>query len=332
MWHWLIYHYCHLRERQIRGPETQPVPDDRMPLLGDDRHSAYSLSEARADTQEPQTNAESGPSRELVLHRSRASSSNDQNLPHSNDQTHPPSNDQTYPPSNGQTNPPPLDQKGSTENAKRPSRSWFSTALSVLLILAYLAFAAAGSFATTMPADSLGLSASKHCGSWSLDFKNAGNELKDNDDLLQVQKEMRAGQYGRDCYGHRSVPSPAQCAFFDNQTISYEVLKGQDCPFTDRDICAGGGYTAVRFSTGLVEASVLGINSPKAPKFNRTTVCVPLELKNEFVKEIPPDIQHRDYRYEYYFGPVKDSEYSSNYTFRTFGDPFTWDIPAYSVR
>jgi hypothetical protein len=183
-----------------------------------------------------------------------------------------------------------------------------------------------------MPADSLGLSASKHCGSWSLDFKNAGNELRDNDDLLQAQKEMRAGQYGRDCYGHRSVTSPAQCAFFDNQTISYEVLKGQDCPFADRDICAGGGYTAVRFSTGLVEASVLGINSPKAPKFNRTTVCVPLKLKDEFVKEIPPDTQHRDYRYEYYFGPVSGSEHSSNYTFRTFGDPFTWDIPAYSVR
>jgi hypothetical protein len=316
MWYWLIYYYCHLRERQIRGPETQPVPEEHMPLLDDDRHPAYSSSEDGADAQEPQIDAESGPNRELVLHRSTA----------------PSSNDQTHPPSNGQTSPPPLDQKGSAENAKRSSRSWPSEALSVLLILAYLAFAVAGSFATTMPADSLGLSASKHCGSWSLDFKNAGNELKDNDDLLQAQKEMRAGQYGRDCYGHRSVTSPAQCAFFDNRTISYEVLKGQDCPFTDRGICAGGGYTAVRFSTGLVEASVLGINSPKAPKFNRTTVCVPLELKIEFVKEIPPDTQHRDYRYEYYFGPVDDSEYSSNYTFRTFGDPFTWDIPAYSVR
>lgn len=203
--------------------------------------------------------------------------------------------------------------------------------LSVVLIAISLAYSVAGSFSTTIPVESSGLSASKHCGSWSL-RKDAGKEAEDDDDLIQAQKEMRAAQYGRDCYGHRSVTSPDRCTFFESQTITYNVQTGQECPFKDKHFCAGGGYTAARFTTGLVDASVLGINTGKPPKFNRTTICVPLDLDQGFVKEIPPDPHHHDYQYEYHLGPVNDSDYHSNYTFRMFGDPFKWDVPAYSVR
>jgi hypothetical protein len=203
--------------------------------------------------------------------------------------------------------------------------------LSLVLIAVFIAYSVAGSFSTTIPVESSGLSASKHCGSWSL-RKDAGKEAEDDDDLLQAQKEMRAAQYGRDCYGRRSITSPDRCAFFESQTISYNVQIGQECPFRDKHFCAGGGYTAARFTTGLVDASVLGINTDKPPKFNRTTICVPLYLDQGFVKEIPPGHHNHDYQYEYHLGPVSDSEYHSNYTFRTFGDPFKWDVPAYSVR
>jgi hypothetical protein len=155
----------------------------------------------------------------------------------------------------------------------------------------------------------------------------------DTDDLLQAQKETRSGQYARDCYGQRSVTNPDHCNFFNSQAILYDdILLEQECPFEYFSLCAGGGYTAVRFSTGLVEASKIGINSPNPPKFNRTTICVPLNMEQGFIKEIPPDKQHRDYQYEYDLGPVGNSEYQSNHTFHMFGDPFEWAVPAYSVR
>jgi hypothetical protein len=145
---------------------------------------------------------------------------------------------------------------------------------------------------------------------------------------------MRAGQYARDCYGTRSVTSPGRCNFFATQSIPYpEPELEQTCPFRDTTLCAGGDTTAVKFSTGLVDASILGFNSDTTPKFKRTTICVPLNLNQGFVDIEPPSPHHSVTRYVYNLGPVNDSEqYSSNYTFTLFGDSFKWGISAYSVR
>jgi len=320
---WWGYWYHGPSEKQNRGTESIADADDRMPLLDERQRHASSPTENHADTLETRDDAESGQTRALVLYQRRSLASNNGGSSVSNNGGSSASNNGGSSASNSLASP--------AQSVKESARGWKSMSLSLVLIAISLAYLVAGSFSTTMPVELLGLSASKHCGSWSL-RKDAGKEAEDDDDLLQAQKEMRAGQYGRDCYGHRSVTSPDRCAFFESQTISYNVQIGQECPFKDKNFCAGGGYTAARFTTGLVDASVLGINTGKPPKFNRTTICVPLYLDQGFVKEIPPGPHYHDYQYEYYLGPVNDSDYHSNYTFRMFGDPFKWDVPAYSVR
>ena len=217
------------------------------------------------------------------------------------------------------------------ENARRSDQGWARVIMWTILVIGFIGYSVGSSLSATMPAGSSGLSASEHCGPYGL-RKDAGAEAQDKDDLLQAKKEGEARQYGRDCYGHSSLAIPDQCNFFVGQAIPYDVHLEQECPFKDINLCPGGGYTAARFTTGLVDASLLGINAEKAPKFNRTLICVPLDMNQGFIKEIPPDSQHHDYRYEYHLGPVSGSEHHSDYTFRTLGDPFKWDMPGYSMR
>jgi hypothetical protein len=220
---------------------------------------------------------------------------------------------------------------GAQGNARRPDQGWARVITWTILVIGFIGYSVGSSLSAAMPAGSSGLSASEHCGPYGL-RSDAGAEAQDKDDLFQAKKEGEARQYGRDCYGHSSLAIPDHCNFFVGQAIPYDVHLEQECPFKDINLCPGGGYTAARFTTGLVDASLLGINAEKAPKFNRTLICVPLDMNQGFIKEIPPDSQHHDYRYEYHLGPVSGSEHHSDYTFRTLGDPFKWDMPGYSMR
>lgn len=213
-------------------------------------------------------------------------------------------------------------------NTSKPSsetsRGWLS--LFLIYVICFIGWAIAASYSTAIPATKSGLSGSHPCGVWTLKPDVTDRE-RDVDDLDQTQKEIRAGQYARDCYGDQSIVRPGRCNFFENQTISYTTDVKQPCPFKDPSFC-NGAYTAVRFSTGLIDAEVLGINSPRVPKFNRTTICVPLNMKRGFIKRVPPDNQ---FRFDYFLGSTNGSRGTTDYTFRQFGDPFKWDVPAYSV-
>jgi hypothetical protein len=222
-------------------------------------------------------------------------------------------------------------QDASDETDKKRTSSWPSMLISLLLILAVVGYSIAGSFATAIPADSLGLSAGKICSWWELK-KGSRREAMDNDDLVQARKERRAAQYARDCYGNHAIANLEQCKFFATPTIPYEVEPNQACPFRDNKLCPGRGDIAVKFTTGRIEASVLGINSPRPPKFSRTTICVPVDVNRGFVHQIPPDNTYSEDRYRYYLGPKNGSSQSYDYTYEMFGDPFKWDVAAYSVR
>lgn len=205
----------------------------------------------------------------------------------------------------------------------------------MLITAGSIAWLLAGSFSTTVPVDESALSAARTCGMWSL-RDNIGRESESRDDLFQAQKEARAGQYGKECYVDASVLSPDHCNFFDTQSIPSHVHFNQKCPFQDSSFCTGN-YTAAVFTTGLegsdgfVDASTLGLNSPLRPKFRKTTTCVPLNMRQGFIRKLLPDSVHVDYQFEYYLGPVNDSAsgFSANYTFKMFGDPYRWEIPAY---
>lgn len=179
-----------------------------------------------------------------------------------------------------------------------------------------------------VPPNNSGLSSSKVCGPYSLKA-DATTPERIADDMLQGQKEIRAGEYGRDCYGTRPVVGFDRCTFFNNQTIPYRVEIDQPCPFANASFC-WGTYKAVRFTTDLVQASVIGLHSSKQPSFRRSTTCVPLNLDSGFMDG--PYWNGDQLQVDYYLGPMNRSSEYTEYTFRQYGEPFKWGVSAYSVK
>ena len=189
----------------------------------------------------------------------------------------------------------------------------------------FVAQAIAGVFSAKIASDRIGLSSSEYCGIWQFD-DNAGTEAADRDDSNNYRKEARAGQYASNCYNSPDSASTLSCKIFYNQSIAYTTKTHQLCPFASSELCLDGLYSAVTFDTGFVEASVIGINSPLSHKFRRSTTCSPLNMSEPYVKG--PTQDANDTTYRYYYGP-KDTV---DYTFQTFGHPFEWLIPVYSVK
>lgn len=189
----------------------------------------------------------------------------------------------------------------------------------------FVAQAVAGVFSAKIASDRAGLSSSQHCGIWQFN-ENAGGDAADRDDLNNYQKEARASQYARTCYNSPDPAGPFSCKVFYNQSIAYTTKIKQPCPFASSHLCHDGLYSAISFDTGLIDASVIGINSPTNHKFRRTTSCSPLNMSEPYV--VQSSSGPNGSAYHYYYG-TKDS---TNYTFNTSGQPFEWLVPVYSVR
>ena len=206
------------------------------------------------------------------------------------------------------------------------SPSTIMIVITIVLFGLFVAQAIAGMFSAKIASDRAGLSSSQHCGIWQFN-ENAGDDAADRDDLNNYQKEARASRYARTCYNSLGLTDPfSQCRVFYNQSIAYTTKTHQSCPFASSELCHDGLYSAISFDTGYIDASVIGINSPKTHKFRRTTSCSPLNISEPYV--VPSSPGSNDTNYHYYYGP-KDN---TNYTFNTSGRPFEWLVPGYSVK
>ena len=212
---------------------------------------------------------------------------------------------------------------GGAKQADSPSTIMIVVA--VILFGLFVAQAIAGVFSAKIASDRAGLSSSQHCGIWQFN-ENAGGDAADRDDLNNYQKEARASQYARTCYNSPDPTDPFSCRVFYNQSIAYTTKIQQPCPFASSELCHHGLYSAISFDTGHVDASVIGVNSPKTHKFRRTTSCSPLNMSDPYV--VRSSSGTNGTAYHYYYGP-KDN---ANYTFNTSGQPFEWLVPVYSVR
>lgn len=211
-----------------------------------------------------------------------------------------------------------------------PPRASLAKLLSVLVLLASIAYAVAGAFVANLPSEKLARSGSANCGFWGL-RDDANDAALDEDALIQGQRETRAGLYARNCYGHQENTDVDQCTIFANTSIDFSMTDKKECPFVDSRYCAKEGFsdsTAVRFSTGKVAAKHIGLNVQMSPTLNRTTVCVPLNMNGGFIYKLS-DVSGN---WGYDLGPVNSTEYSSNYTFEQPGDPFYYDVRAYTMR
>lgn len=207
-------------------------------------------------------------------------------------------------------------------------REWASRLVSVAVILLSIAYAVAGAFITSIPSERFALSGSTNCGLWGL-RDDANWAAQDEDDLIQGRKELRAGLYARNCYVQRAVAGLDQCKIFAEPRIDISTMTGLECPFVNSTYCSGSSFTTARFSTGMMDTKRIGLNFAQRPSINRTTLCVPLNLDAGFVKRL--NNAHGQWGYD--LGPVEsDVDYKSNYTFEQSGDPFYYDVRAYTMR
>ena len=188
----------------------------------------------------------------------------------------------------------------------------------------FVAQVVASTFSAKIASDRVGLASSQHCGIWQFN-DTAGQEAAYRDDLDNYQKEARASQYARTCYNAPNPDDPFSCRIFYNQSIVFDTKTDQTCPFASFELCSGGLYSAVSFDTGLIDASVIGINAPVTHKFRRTTSCSPLNMSKPYIVS-SEGTNNTDYHY--YYGPKDDIKY----TFSTSGRPFEWLVPVYSVK
>lgn len=196
--------------------------------------------------------------------------------------------------------------------------------IATVLFGLFVAQTVAGVFSAKVASDRAGLASSKHCGIWQFDDA-VGEEPADLDDLNNYQKETRASQYARICYNPPDLSSPFSCRLFFNQSIAFDTKINQPCPFPSSELCLDGPLSAVTFDTGLVDASVIGINAAVTYKFRRTTSCSPLNRSEPYTRS-RDDINHTNY--QYYYGPKDNIEH----TFDTLGHPCNWLVPVYSVK
>lgn len=213
--------------------------------------------------------------------------------------------------------------QGGAKECNSPSKT--SIVIATILFGLFIAQAVAGVFSAKIASDRAGLSSSQHCGTWEFD-ESAGDDADFRANLLNnYHKEARASQYARTCYQSPSTTS-LSCGLFYNQSIAFKTFKNQPCPFASSELCLHGLYSAITFDTGIVDASVIGINAKDTHKFRRKTSCSPLNMTEPYVKNAASD---KNDTYQYYYGSKQGS---TEYTFSTSGHPFQWLAPVYSVK
>ncbi|KAK8004715.1 hypothetical protein PG990_010752 [Apiospora arundinis] len=79
-----------------------------------------------------------------------------------------------------------------------------------------------------MPSSNTVLSNSADCGFWELQ-RNVDSRIQDKDDLIQAEKEMRASQYAKNCYGEQPIHYTAQCEPFQAREIAHSMEKVNSC-------------------------------------------------------------------------------------------------------
>jgi hypothetical protein len=132
--------------------------------------------------------------------------------------------------------------------------------------------------------------------------------------------ETESGLYADECYGASSLIEDYNK--FYNQTISYSSNDMAECPF-DGEVCHVGN-DSILFATGLVPASVLGVDTASPLLFSRTMACAPLVTGPEYVSIGVSDLGEE--QWEYWYGRSL-----ADYTWANPVQESSWEIKGYST-
>jgi hypothetical protein len=182
-----------------------------------------------------------------------------------------------------------------------------------------------GGYLTTLvnPSDgSTALWSSDFCGIWDV-ADTLDNTSAIRRTSLDLQKEIRAGEYAESCYGRSDAFTSMRCGSFYSPRIKMHRSDPITCDAFDESIRMDG-QTSVEFDTGPVSSGDIGVDSWHPYKFRRKTCCMPLKqdgfIRNESVNGVDT--------YYYYYASQK----GTNYTYSTQGDPFQSGVGGYEVK
>ncbi|KAF3761992.1 hypothetical protein M406DRAFT_74910 [Cryphonectria parasitica EP155] len=201
----------------------------------------------------------------------------------------------------------------------------------IILVALWIGRVIGGVFAAKVMTDGVALWYSPRCGVWEFDSDNSGDGAASRHDVFDRGKESRAGDYAKSCYSPPHAFQSMFCNFFYQPNISFSTSSWTyECPFKDRNLCMKGTQ-AVTFDTGLVDASLLGINAPpeETYKFRRSSTCTPLSIGSPYVRS--KDVNGSTV-FDYYYGQIHDGENVKESTFSSTGNPFNIRLPAYNVE
>jgi hypothetical protein len=169
---------------------------------------------------------------------------------------------------------------------------------------------------------------SQKCGVWRFDETKGGSEGATRAGIHLLKKEVRAGDYAKNCYGPPNAFEDVQCDFLYRRQLPHPTSPeySYTCPFKG-DVCKPKAQV-VTFDTELLDASELGINAKKPPKFRRKTTCVPLNMEFPFIRNTT---NNGTTSYTYHYGQKNHDGIRTEYTYNTTGDPFDRLVPVYDV-
>lgn len=199
-------------------------------------------------------------------------------------------------------------------------------AFTVLVSLVALGMIVGGVYSAKVKTNGPARMLADQCGLWMFNQDRGGEEAAVRAGVRDQEKETRAAEYAQNCYGSADTFDATRCDFFYRRNLSFgQPEYTTDCPFQNK-ICRMN--QTVTFTTNTVDGSEIGINSPAAPKFRRSTKCTPLSMESPFITN---ETENGITTYKYYYGKRPGHSPPSNYTYSTVGDPYERLAPVYDV-
>ena len=181
----------------------------------------------------------------------------------------------------------------------------------IALLLFWIAIQVCGVMPSLIATDSIALSEHPNCGVY---FPNA----TDDREMFSISREYESITWAQSCYG------PAEgsdgCDLLLQDSIPKSVEESVRCPFGEH-MCHGGSNSAVRFSTGPVDARTIGINTPHRYEFQRSTTCSPLNMNESYVRLSRGD---GGLAFDYYYGGsvvYGKASWNTSYSIHSIGAP-----------
>jgi hypothetical protein len=217
-----------------------------------------------------------------------------------------------------------VDLSSAKELRKRTTDKLCLSLFTTIVVTLAVGLIVGGYCLTNIRVDGAARLASEKCGLWLFEGENR-SEAATRARMLDLEKEERAAQFAEDCYGRPSI-AVSRCKVLRQPRLPGAApIYTNKCPFAP-EICLRN--QSVTFDTGLIDAKVLGINSPRMPKFRRSTTCTPLTMAYPFVQNTT---SNGTTTYTYHYGTKTEGTQTSDQTYTTVGDPWDRLAPIYDL-